>query len=293
VCTAGLARDWKERLGALARDASDCLLVASPYISVEGASFLRDAVHHAFRRRGVLTILTDLSPINVCAHATEPAAIYDLASSVGVTNTWHLPCLHAKVYVADDVRAIVTSANLTTGGLSRNYEYGLEVTDRGLVAQIRDDLHEYAQLGGNMPLQRLADYAVIADRVKHAFAKQRRTIAAAARREFERGIREAEDELIRLRLAGGAPHTVFAKTILYLLRRCGSMRTVEMHPRISAIHPDLCDDSIDRVIDGKRFGKKWKHAVRTAQQYLKRTGMVTYDKGAWRLVRESDAREGR
>jgi hypothetical protein len=52
------------------------------------------------------------------------------------------------------------------------------------------------------------------------------------------------------------------------------MPTAELHPLIQRIHPDLCDDSVDRVIDGKHFGKKWKHAVRTAQQHLKKIGKV-------------------
>jgi hypothetical protein len=53
---------------------------------------------------------------------------------------------------------------------------------------------------------------------------------------------------------------------------------------VQAIHPDLCDDSIDRVIDGEHFGKKWKHQVRSAQSYLKRIGSVQLRDGKWRLV---------
>lgn len=41
---------------------------------------------------------------------------------------------------------------------------------------------------------------------------------------------------------------------------------------------------MDRVIDGKRFGKKWKHAVRTAQQKLKRDGLVHLAEDQWQLV---------
>ena len=79
-------------------------------------------------------------------------------------------------------------------------------------------------------------------------------------------------------------HTVFADTIVYLLRRHGSLPTVAMHPLIERIHPDLCDNSVDRVIDGKRFGKKWKHAVRTAQQQLRKKGLVELVNGRWQLT---------
>jgi hypothetical protein len=49
------------------------------------------------------------------------------------------------------------------------------------------------------------------------------------------------------------------------------------------IHPDLCDDDVDRVIHGVRFGRKWKHAVRTAQQQLKRNRSIELQDGQWAL----------
>jgi hypothetical protein len=79
-------------------------------------------------------------------------------------------------------------------------------------------------------------------------------------------------------------HTVFARTIAFLLRRQGPLTTQQLHPLVQQLHPDLCDDRVDRVIDGKRFGKKWKHAVRTAQQQLKKAGAVALVDGYWRLV---------
>lgn len=89
---------------------------------------------------------------------------------------------------------------------------------------------------------------------------------------------------MRLRLAQGPMHTVFAKTILYLLTRYGPLSTDQLHSKIRAIHPDLCDDTVDRVIDGKSFGKKWKHAVRSAQQQLKKRSLVTLEGEHWHLA---------
>jgi hypothetical protein len=60
-----------------------------------------------------------------------------------------------------------------------------------------------------------------------------------------------------------------------------------MNPMIQRIHADLCDDSIDRVIDGEHFGKKWKHAVRTAQQQLKKRGEIHLRDGRWHLTHSS------
>ncbi len=65
--------------------------------------------------------------------------------------------------------------------------------------------------------------------------------------------------------------------------------TIELHPLIQHIHPDLCDDSIDRVIEGVHFGKKWKHYVRNAQQALRRKGLIDFDGQRWiRLVWEAE-----
>jgi len=62
------------------------------------------------------------------------------------------------------------------------------------------------------------------------------------------------------------------------------MSTEELHPLIQEAFPDLCDDDIDRIIDGRHFGKKWKHAVRTAQQHLKKKGLIKLKGGEWQLM---------
>lgn len=197
---------------------------------------------------------------------------------------YHLPRLHAKVYVADTQAAIVTSGNLTSGGLLQNYEYGLRVSEPSVVRSIRNDVTAYAALGAVITDNQLADYCDIAREVRDSFRQSQATISRSIRRRFTAVVRRAEDELVRLRLAGGAMHTVFARTILYLLRAFGPLTTVDLHSRIEGIHPDLCDNTIDRVIDGKRFGKKWKHAVRTAQQQLKKQGLVELADGRWRAA---------
>mgnify|MGYP001617338381 CR=1 FL=1 len=70
---------------------------------------------------------------------------------------------------------------------------------------------------------------------------------------------------------------------LYLLQKHGPLTTTQLHPLIQNLHPDLCDDGIDRVIDGVHFGKRWKHMVRNAQQYLKRSGQIRFDGRCWSL----------
>jgi hypothetical protein len=186
--------------------------------------------------------------------------------------------------VADGDYAIVTSANLTAAGIFRNFEYGIEVTEEAVARTIKRDVLEYGALGADVPPDQLDAYCEAADELYAHFEQQRQSIRREARRRFEQSFRDAQERLIRLRLAHGPVHTVFAQTIQYLLRLHGAMTTEELDPLIQAIHPDLCDDTVDRIIDGQRFGKKWKHAVRTAQQHLKKRGIVRHERGRWAIV---------
>jgi phosphatidylserine/phosphatidylglycerophosphate/cardiolipin synthase-like enzyme len=259
-------------------------VICSPYVGREGTQVLAARLTASFRRCGSITFITDLSPANVCQRSTDPSALRHLGDHAAITTVRHLPGVHAKVYIADERVAIVTSANLTAGGLYRNFEYGVELrSDALLTGEIKRDVLEYGALGADVPPDQLDVYCQAAEELHSLFDEQRRSIRREIRRRFEQSFRNAEDSLIRIRLAVGPIHTVFARTIEYLLRSRGPMTTEHMHPMIKMIHPDLCDDSVDRVIDGKRFGKKWKHAVRTAQQQLKKRGVVRYEDHLWRL----------
>jgi hypothetical protein len=191
--------------------------------------------------------------------------------------------LHAKVYIADESSAIVTSGNLTASGLYRNKEYGVEIKERQLVGQIRSDLQEFSTLGAAVPIDKLWRYCEAIERLRSVFDHEFRAARSNLRGRFRAEIEPLEDDLLRLRLAEGPINTVFAGTIEYLLRSRGPLTTTDLHPLVAAIHPDLCDQSVDRVIDGKSFGKKWKHAVRSAQQRLKQQGRIAYVNGRWSL----------
>jgi len=278
-----LARDWSETLGRLAASARRRLVICSPYVGREGTNLLASRFTESFRRRGEVLFITDLSPANICQRSTDPSALCALRETFDQMTIRHLPRLHAKVYIADENAAIVTSANLTAGGLFRNFEFGIQLRGNQIVCGICKDITDYGALGAEVPLNQLRAFCEVANELLGLFERQRRQTRLVTQ-EFQRSFRSAEDTLIRLRLAGGPIHTVFARTIEYLLRSRGAMTTEQMHPLIQAIHPDLCDDSIDRVIDGKRFGKKWKHAARTAQQQLKKRVIVKYESGLWWLI---------
>lgn len=63
------------------------------------------------------------------------------------TTVSSLAKLHAKVYIVDESFAMITSANLTYGGLKSNFEYGVLLDDKKTIKTIKQDIEEYATLG--------------------------------------------------------------------------------------------------------------------------------------------------
>jgi phosphatidylserine/phosphatidylglycerophosphate/cardiolipin synthase-like enzyme len=279
-----LQDDWKDALADLFRHTSDNLLISSPFVTRRGVDHLVENLSESVREKGNVQVLVNLSPQNVINGATEPESLQYLSSEVSDVTTYHLPRLHAKVYVADLTRAIVTSGNLTSGGLDKNYEYGVSTSDGGAVSAIKNDIEAYSELGARVSSDELKTYVNAAKKVKSTFREQQQSAKQAARQEFEDALVEANDELIRIRLRGESTNETFAKTILYLLRKKGPMATSELHPHVQQIHPDLCDDSVDRVIEGENYGKRWKHRVRAAQSTLKQRGKIELEDDTWKLA---------
>ena len=227
-------------------------------------------------------MLTDLSPEHAAQGSTDPEALSRLYGIARDFCLVHLPRLHSKVYVADDQQAIVTSGNLTAGGLRLNYEYGLHLLDARLAGEVRRDVLDYAALGSHLSAADLDAFCAHTRDAKEALAEA--TTPTPAQERFRDAIHQAKDLLVRGYTGGEPIHTVFERTVLYVLRHEGPMPTADLHEHICQIHPDLCDDE-DRVIGGENFGRKWKHAVRTAQQHLKRRGEIQRSEdGRWSAI---------
>lgn len=210
-------------------------------------------------------------------------ALSELGKNVPGFELTHLPSVHAKVYVADWRMAIVTSGNLTQPGLCGNIEYGVALSDESMVKQVRSDVEGYASLGAKVSIDDIAALSAEMQDLKALFQQAERSVRAQARRAFREKLTSTHFRLLRHRAKGKTTHAIFSDTIRFLLAK-GPLRTEELHPLIQLLHPDLCDDSIDRVIDGVHFGKKWKHYVRNAQQYLKRHEEIQFDGSRWHLI---------
>lgn len=260
------------------------LLVASPYIKTREAEWVCEQVARNGRNNSLhLRVLTDIRSANVLAGSLDLGALHFFQSNVANCEIINVPRLHAKVYVADENCALVTSANLTPSGLDANLEYGVGITDAASVRQVRQDLNRYASLGNALNVERISELEAVAEELKAEFDEVQRSQEKKIRRRFNEKLKAANTHFIRAQIGSRSAHGLFADTMVYLLSK-GPLSTRELHPRIKELLPELCDDATDLVIDGRTFGKKWKHVVRNAQMFLRRAHRIGLRDGRWVLL---------
>lgn len=269
----------EDKLIQVIKGARKSLFVAVPYIKNYGVDILsKNAETDGLR------LITNFSVQNITGAGFDVRAMLNLWDRFSLEVS-SLQNLHAKVYIADGKTAFITSANLTRGGLVENYEYGIVLKDERLVADIVEDMNNYFKLGNIFNRDRLAEIISDVDKIK-VLQKQMAMTAQAKQLQtaLKKKQQELETKLLTNRVEGITLNAIFSETIVYIIRKVGPLSTKELHPFIQNIHPDICDDTIDRVINGQHFGKKWKHLVRNAQQHLKQNNVIKLEDDKWRLT---------
>lgn len=259
--------------------------MASPFITRRAMTWVGDCLaKNASTQHLRVICLTNMRVESILTGSLELEGITHLSRAVPNFSVVHLPSLHAKVFVADDTRAIITSGNLTDGGLRKNCEYGVSFEAPDLVRKVREDFEGYANLGVPISIGEVQEFADELAGLRTAYQAQSRRLTREFSASFKTKIKNAEERVLQFRARSNTSQGIFRKTIIHLLAK-QPLKTSELHPLIQQVHPDMCDDSIDRVIEGMNFGKKWKHGVRSAQQALKREGLIYFDGERWGLVR--------
>ena len=278
-----LRNPWESFLSEIISTPTRFLLLASPFITRPVAHWIGDqlAKNGAVKNLEILC-LTNVKLESVLAGFLDLEGLADLGREFSNLTTVHLPALHAKVFVADSEFAIITSGNLTHGGIRGNHEYGVALRNPEVVREVRADFEGYAKLGASLCVGDIASLSLDLAELRAEYRMGQRRVLQEAGSRFKAKLRNAEDRILQYRARGKSNQSIFCDTIEYLLSK-GPLKTVELHPLVQQIHPDLCNDSVDRVIDGVNFGKKWKHLVRGAQQALKREGRVSYDGVRWQI----------
>lgn len=132
LVVSGVAADGYVRAAReLVNSAGQTLTIVSPYLEPKGMGLLHEGLVNALHRGVTVTILThDVEDLSSLASASLKALRSDcvgLPGSVTVLTATFTPqaLLHLKAVVADEIRAIIGSANVTGKGFGSNLEVGV------------------------------------------------------------------------------------------------------------------------------------------------------------------------
>lgn len=112
-----------------------------------------------------LALVTSFKLMNYYTGASDLSALESILSKNGIITNYQK--LHSKIYIFDDITAVVTSANLTNGGLRTNYEYGILLDDKDTVEEIISDYNLLlsSEIAGNITSAEVAQAKDIISRV--------------------------------------------------------------------------------------------------------------------------------
>ncbi|HIJ53022.1 MAG TPA: NgoFVII family restriction endonuclease [Planctomycetes bacterium] len=114
-------------------------LLASPFIKANVAKMILDNKP----TKAKISLLTSYKLNSFYRNSSDLTALSSfIESRIPVRN---YPKLHAKTYIFDSQRAIITSANLTLGGLQNNYECGILIHDSDTASRLKSDFLQIFQ----------------------------------------------------------------------------------------------------------------------------------------------------
>ncbi|MDR0910150.1 MAG: phospholipase D-like domain-containing protein [Spirochaetaceae bacterium] len=243
------------------------ITISSPFINNAGVSILLDSIENVDNKR--LNILTNLSARNVGDNITQPSALLKLYNAFKETTVYSLSKLHAKVYIVDESSAIITSANLTYGGLAANFEYGVLINDDDTIQNLKYDILAYASLGYIFDKLLLVQIEDISQKIEHSYVKNKPNEEEMELQKLLKRQQEVNKILVSKYDNKETRHGIFTKTIMYILNRKNEMTIQDLYSFVQEIHPEMCDDSIEYHKE-----KRWKIEVRQALFYWERKGIV-------------------
>lgn len=262
-------RGWRKPLERLLCDVKNRLIIVSPYISEEGAKL----VCNNLAARTDLVVMTRLSHDSIATGALQIGALKKFASRGRIL---HLQNLHAKVYVADETRAVITSANLTGNGVDRNYEYGVEIGEHKNVSRIRETWDDLANKEGktvtDKELQELGKLVPKKQKLTKAETLLRKAILDFERKGATPSLAEFKGMLEEWLKSHPHPHTIH-----------------ELQDGIRQSHPNACTNENAVMLYRKtgkerNTGKLWKYRLRHAQVLLKKEGKLRHDSNTKKWV---------
>ncbi len=124
---------WKNDFLKLVSDSKLSIKITSPYIKEN----VCDEMLLAKKESSKLEIVTSFKIANIHSGSLDIEALQKIINKKGLVK--NLSKLHSKIYLFDDKQVIISSGNLTNGGLLNNFEYGIYSDDKFFVSKVIED----------------------------------------------------------------------------------------------------------------------------------------------------------
>lgn len=130
-----LINPWKTEFLELVSSSKKSIKITSPFVKNNICKEMLNVKNQSTK----VYLITSFKMMSVYAGALDLNALENLLENNGIIRSY--PKLHSKIYLFDNERAIITSGNLTSGGMENNFEYGIYINDREIVNIISNDFN--------------------------------------------------------------------------------------------------------------------------------------------------------
>jgi len=117
--------------------ANSSISLCAPFVKKD----VIDEIISVKRETASISLITKISLESFHRKASDFEALHTILSNNG--DVHNVSNLHAKIFIFDNSVCYISSANLTSSGLERNYEYGIYSDDEIFVNSV---VHDYAKL---------------------------------------------------------------------------------------------------------------------------------------------------
>lgn len=128
-----LKTPWKNDLMELVSQSKKSIKITSPFVKENICNELI-----SFKNTSAsLELITSFKLMNVYSGSLDLSGLENIINVNGVVKNFSK--LHSKIYLFDDEKVIISSGNLTNGGLLNNFEYGIYTDNVEIVSKVVED----------------------------------------------------------------------------------------------------------------------------------------------------------
>jgi hypothetical protein len=128
-----LKTPWKNELMDLVAQSNKSIKITSPFVK---ENVCKELISNK-NKNTKLELITSFKLMNIYSGSLDLSGLESIINNNGVVKNF--PKLHSKIYLFDDEKVVITSGNLTNGGLQSNFEYGVFSNNTELVKSVVQD----------------------------------------------------------------------------------------------------------------------------------------------------------